>query len=153
MDDLRVLQHTLHDPEKNGYSLIGVDKTIWGSTEEPLGYKTDIVAFEKRPTGDLLFRCLNTMVHWFYQHIQHHLKKGCSEGWVSYDEKTVDKCTSILRAIIAPLLAFAPIAILYYLNSMRDRLVVVAVSSVIFSLCDLSLGGERRGGRFPTVAA
>ncbi|KAE8450289.1 hypothetical protein EG329_006717 [Mollisiaceae sp. DMI_Dod_QoI] len=115
---LRSLQNWLERPNMGNFALIGKDRDVWGASDEPISPNMDLLAIQSGGENDpfsLWFT--RKFIRWIHHILWHRIKKpdDVESGIVSYEDTTLQKCTSHITTIIASLLPI--LAMLFYITS------------------------------------
>ncbi|OCL06540.1 hypothetical protein AOQ84DRAFT_440781 [Glonium stellatum] len=154
--DFGVIQNQLDDlHETDKFALIGHDCDIWGSTLDPTGYAPDMICLRTRQNlnEDPFTRwATGTFLPWFGKRYPWLKKNEPRYGGPSYVAETFLNITFYISTVIATILPIAAISVLYCVNSMRGRLITIAILSPLFSLCFNTFTNPRRVEIFIAVS-
>jgi len=120
----RTLHHWLEDKHLGNLALIGEDSKIWGSTEEPCNYASDLIVIRQHVTMDSFSKWIvEKFLSWFHLRIWHRVKKPDIEaGLVEYEDETILRYTSHTTTVIASLLPIISTIVLYHVQDVGARL-------------------------------
>lgn len=145
---MKLLQDWLEDPDGGNFPLIGPDRD-WTSA-------SDLLSLRRRAESDTFSKWVaEKFLPLYHRYLGRyvHTKTPDEHNEVNYKDSAVLKMVSMLAATLAALLIIAPVLILYTISSMGARLGVIAVFTIVFSLCITKLGNAKRGEVFAATAA
>jgi FtsH-binding integral membrane protein len=119
-------------------------------------YATDLLALRRRAESDSFSKWVSErLLPWYHlvfgRYI--HKKNPHRDNEVSYNDSLILKAASMSATMLAALLIVAPVVVLDEINSMRVRLGLMSVFTVVFSLCVARLTGAKRTDVFAATAA
>ena len=138
------------------FALVGADSDIWGSTEFPEDRAPDLFAVRLRHDEDLFSRWVtDRFVVFFHRCVGRRFKAAWDprSGIVRYDDGHLLRLTSFITTVLASLLPTASIVVLYLVRPMPARLAIIAVFTLVFSLCWTCFTTGRRSEVFTAIAA
>lgn len=143
--DLRHLKQWLADPKGGDYSLDGIDSDVWESSH-------DLFALRERPDADKLSEwVIQDLLPYYHRHVGQIFKKPELDGdsSVTYTENYfLSACVTILSSA----LIVVPVVVLHAVKPINIRLGLLALFTVIFSLCVSGLTSAKRGEVFAATA-
>ncbi|KAF7449413.1 hypothetical protein Ptr902_03331 [Pyrenophora tritici-repentis] len=153
--DLHWLQKYLQSKEMGELALLGEDAEVWGSMEEPHGYKPDLVALKPRVNEDPFsaWAARNTIVGLERCGLDRFLRPSPVHGVVGYEDTTIYSITYCMNSILASLIPIASIVVLCFVSSMPARLGTIAGFNVLVSICLMAFAGAKRAEVFAISAA
>ncbi|CZR55749.1 uncharacterized protein PAC_05637 [Phialocephala subalpina] len=143
--DLHHLKQWLADPKGGDYSLDGIDSGLWESSD-------DLFALRERPDTDKLSEwVVQDMLPYYHRHLGRIFKRPDPEGdsSVTYTENYF---LSAFVTILSSALIVVPVVVLHAVKLMNIRLGLLALFTVIFSLCVSALTNAKRGEVFVATA-
>jgi len=146
--DLHYLQKWLDDPNGGKFPLVGAD-CKWV-------YASDLLALRRRAESDSFSKWVTErLLPWYHRVFGRyiHKKNPHRANEVSYNDSLILKVASMAATTLAALLIVAPVVVLDEINSMRVRLGLMSVFTVVFSLCVARLTGAKRTDVFAATAA
>ncbi|KAG4439977.1 hypothetical protein IFR05_004551 [Cadophora sp. M221] len=147
---LRSLQQWLERPGMGNLALIGKDRDVWGTSEEPISSDIDLLTVCQSGNGDSFSAWFTeSFIHLIHK-LGHRLKKvdDPESGIASYKENVLHKYTSHITTITASLLPILAIVVLYRIDSMNARLGLIALFTFTFTTALSFLTGATRGEIF-----
>jgi hypothetical protein len=135
--------------------LIGPDRKIWGSPEEPKSYSRELVVLRARKDMDTFSQKAGSRaMRWL-------MKLGAARwmkidprwGTVALHDDSIFKFTFWITSAIAPILPVVSIIILVNTHSLTGRLGTIAAFNVIISACLTFFTDARRTDVFAVNAA
>lgn len=140
---LKEIQKILNRTDMCDTCLSGVDALIWGSTQDPEGYASDLMAISPgRTQGPLARWIAEKLVSWFFIRFHFRFKKEDRDGFFSYDQRFLYSVISCITNAAASFISYGAIASLYFARSAVAQLVVALCFSAIISLGMVVIGGE-----------
>ncbi|KAF8863111.1 hypothetical protein BDZ45DRAFT_798711 [Acephala macrosclerotiorum] len=143
--DLHHLKQWLADPKGGDYSLDGIDSDLWESSD-------DLFALRERPDADKLSEwVIQDLLPYYHRHVGQIFKKPKLDGdsSVTYAENYfLSACVTVLSSA----LIVVPVVVLHAVKPMNVRLGLLALFTVIFSLCVSALTSAKRGEIFIATA-
>jgi hypothetical protein len=136
--DFRSLQEWLERPKMGNFTLIGADRHVWASDDGQNTGSPDLIVLRPREQEDHFSEWVaESFLTWFHHLLWHRVKEPCDpeSGLVSYEESHLLRCTSFITTVMASLLPIVSIVVLYYVQSMKVRLGIVAGFTLVVSLC------------------
>ncbi|MCJ1246684.1 hypothetical protein MMC30_003893 [Trapelia coarctata] len=133
--DLDFLQNWMKRPSMGCVYLLGQDSETWEKPDVE-----DLVALRPRQADGLFSSWVtDSVVHIYHRILGRHFRKpGCAEysdNTVYYSQEGILRVASLVTMCVSSLLPIAAISALYSVRSMVIRLAMVAVFTVIFTLC------------------
>ncbi|KAM7215471.1 hypothetical protein V8F06_009137 [Rhypophila decipiens] len=134
---LRFLQEWMHRETMGNIWFTGVDKDVWSPEPDS---KHDLVCVDD--TGPWITQYLVLLYH---DILGRHVHRSDPErvphlrNSVSYDNSTISRMAKVFTTVAGALFPVVSIVILYAIDDTKKRLGVLAVVTVLFSLC-MSLG-------------
>lgn len=155
--DLDYIQRFIASPEM-GYpaGLAGVDAEIWGDIHAPKKYEADIVTLSSRKRTDMFTKVLlekGTQKMFDYAFDRFLLKPSPVHGLLGYEENTLSRITYLITTALASLLPITSIVVLYFNHSIKVRLGVSAIFTVLLSFSLAFFTSARRTEIFALTAA
>jgi hypothetical protein len=136
--DFRSLQDWLERPKMGNLALIGFDRYVWNSSAGLNNVSPDLIVLRPREHEDCFSEWVTeSFLTWFHYSLWHRVKQPYDpeSGLVSYERGHLLRCTSFITTVIASLLPIASVVVLYYVQSMKARLGIIAIFTLITSLC------------------
>lgn len=146
--DLHYLQDWLLEPKGGKFPLQGPDRN-WI-------YSNDLLALRRRAESDFFAKWLSErLLPWYHRILGRyiHKKNPLRENEVAYSDSLILMAASMLATTLAALLIVAPVVVLYETSSMSARLGLMAIFTVLFSLCVARPTGAKRTDVFAATAA
>lgn len=138
------------------YPLTGDDSDTWGTFPNPKSQADDLVALKPRREEDGFSNWITSkgMAKFFELGGARFGKPSAQHGGrVSVEDSVLLRITYIIASIFASLLPIASIAVLYIAQSMKIRLVLIAVFNVLVTLCLTVFTTAKRAEVFAVAAA
>ena len=136
-------------------ALIGEDALIWGNSSSPRDRSPDLITLMGRHNEDVFSKWFTekaTLL--FFKCRLHNIGKPKSmHGLPSLQDNTLLGVTYFIKSLIASLLPIASISILYFVQSTRARLAIIAAFNLIVALSLLAFTTAKRTDVFAVVAA
>ncbi|KAJ9665654.1 hypothetical protein H2201_004138 [Coniosporium apollinis] len=153
--DMNDIQHFLATSEMGPLALIGDDATVWGSTTNPKCHPPDLTALRARHDEDIFSKWVTEKaIMQFFRCKGHRFKKPSPVyGMVCYKDSTLLRLTYMITSLLASLLPIASITVLYYVESMRARLAVIAAFNLVICSCLTAFTTAKRTDVFAVAAA
>ncbi|KAI4933513.1 uncharacterized protein J4E92_003180 [Alternaria infectoria] len=151
--DLDDIQHFLASDHMK--VLAGLDRTVWGSYEQPNSYSAELVVLRGRKDMDPFSRNMGARaIGWIMKLGGKRWKKVDARfGTVVIEESTVYMFTFWITSAVASVLLVGPIFVLANTKSLDEQLVVIAASNVLTSVCLMYFTRARRADVFAITAA
>jgi hypothetical protein len=151
--DLRFLQDWLERPDMGNFAMMGLDRNVWGFTDEPTKHAQDIIVLRPQPHDDYFSTWIRNRLSWFHSSCLYRIKEvDLESGLAVYSNETVLRYTSALSTILASLLPIASIVFLYFIHSMAARLGVISGFTLVFCSCLTMFTSAKRGEVFAATA-
>ncbi|KAI9666325.1 MAG: hypothetical protein M1821_004260 [Bathelium mastoideum] len=153
--DLKEIQNFLATREMGPLALFGHDSTVWGSDSDLRDYSPDLVALVRRRSEDIFSKWFTekAIVQFFRCGLHRLGKPKAVHGLPSLHDSTLFGVTYLITSVIASLLPIASISILYVVQSMRARLVIIAAFNLVVALSLTAFTTAKRSDVFAVVAA
>ncbi|KAI9684072.1 MAG: hypothetical protein M1822_005900 [Bathelium mastoideum] len=153
--DLKAIQNYLANPEMGPLALFGEDATVWGSASDSTDHSPDLIALVHRRSEDIFSKWFTekAIVQFFRFGLHRVGKPKAIHGLPSLHDSTLFGVTYLITSIIASLLPMASISILYFVQSMRARLAIIAAFNIIVALSLTAFTTAKRSDVFAVVAA
>ncbi len=139
-----------------GIVLTGWDRDVWGDPKHPEASVEDLMVIRPRPVEDPFSTwVVETLLTWLYQDVWYRLfghRIDPAEG-STIKTDIILRITSIFTMIVACLLPIGSIAVLYCVQTMRNRLELIAGFTVLFALSLLLFTSAKRSDVFAATAA
>ena len=138
------MKQWLADPKGGDFSLDGIDSGLWESSP-------DLFALRGHDTDRLSEWVVHGILPYYHKHIGWMFKKPDPDrdDSVTYSESYL---LSALVTIISSALIVVPVIVLHAVKSMNVRLGLLALFTVVFSLCVSALTSAKRGEVFVATA-
>ncbi|KAK7531724.1 uncharacterized protein J3D65DRAFT_560260 [Phyllosticta citribraziliensis] len=152
-NDLDYIQRFIGDESQMGFPhpFSGADSEIWGSIESPKGHANDIITPYPYRQKDMFSKLVKKKFFDFgFDRVWRSCKIGDLEFW---DEKVIDRMTSMVSTALASILPIISIIILYYVESMEAKFGIMAVFNILISVCLGLLTHAKRSEIFAVTAA
>ncbi|PMD64632.1 uncharacterized protein K444DRAFT_625298 [Hyaloscypha bicolor E] len=149
--DLRELQDWLERQAYGNLALIGADSETWGRLHQPINSHADLLTLNSIGCEDSFSRWFSRkFIAWFCHTFRHRpLNSGDLEsGIVSYSSRTIERYTSFVTTIVASLLPILSTVVLFCVPSMKLRLGIIVLFTLIFAACISSFTSTKRGEIF-----
>jgi hypothetical protein len=149
--DLRELQDWLERQAYGNLALIGADSETWGRLHQPISSHADLLTLNSIGCEDSFSRWFSRkFIAWFCHTFRHRpLNSGDLEsGIVSYSSRTIERYTSFVTTIVASLLPILSTVVLFCVPSMKLRLGIIVLFTLIFAACISSFTSTKRGEIF-----
>ena len=149
--DLRELQDWLERQAYGNLALIGADSETWGRLHQPISSHADLLTLNSIGCEDSFSRWFSRkFIVWFCHTFRHRpLNSGDLEsGIVSYSSRTIERYTSFVTTIVASLLPILSTVVLFCVPSMKLRLGIIVLFTLIFAACISSFTSTKRGEIF-----
>ncbi|KAK4211761.1 hypothetical protein QBC37DRAFT_466946 [Rhypophila decipiens] len=139
--DHKFLQRWMKVPSMGNVYLLGADSDIWERQFDP----AELVCLLPTKCDSIFTRFMsNRFIRW-YHHLIGHLFKTPKQSdndhtaeiyrnTVHYSQTSLTQLSKILGTVFASFLLVGSIIVLYYIQRMEMRLLVIAIFSVVFSL-------------------
>jgi hypothetical protein len=148
--DLNQLHQCLEDM---GLPLIGLDRGIWGSYDEPDNRASDLVCLRPREPEDTFSKWVTEKAaHFFLNCCHHRIKRSRVSGIIGIKDKILFRLTYSITSIVASIIPSASIIILYCIESTWIRLGMLVVFNSLITLCLTTFTKASRSDVF-TVSA
>jgi hypothetical protein len=118
-------------------ALIGADRHIWGNSECPANHNNDLLGLGSPENDDVFSNWFSERLLVFYHIItQSRIRKhvDVEAGMCSYQDHSIQKCISYITMLIASLIPILAIVVLFCVGSMKARLGLVALFTIIFTM-------------------
>lgn len=138
------------------YPLTGDDLDTWGTFLDPKTHADDLIALKQRRDEDGLSNWITSKgIAKFFALGGARLGKASAKhgGRVSFEDTALLRITYSITSILASLLPIASIAVLYVAQSMKIRLVLIAVFNVLVTVCLTAFTTAQRAEVFAVAAA
>lgn len=150
--DLADTRSWLVRPTMGNRVLIGADSDVWE-------HGTDLFALRKRHTEDPFSRwVIDKLLIWLHHHVLSRFKGSSRRtdpetGVAMYNDETLLAYTSLVSSVLAAILPVAAITVLFCVSNMAIRLGLIALFSLIFSLCLTRFTTAKKSEMFGATAA
>ena len=153
--DLAYIQSYMASHEMGPFALAGIDCKIWGSVHEPKGHEPDLVALLPRKATDMFTKLLNEKgTQIFYKYGMDRLMKPSPiHGLIGIKESTLSRITYLTTTTLASLLPIISIIVLYLVDSIKLRLGLIAIFTILLSFCLAFFTSANRAAIFSLTAA
>ncbi|KAI9685932.1 MAG: hypothetical protein M1822_004210 [Bathelium mastoideum] len=153
--DLEYIQHYMASKDMGPFALVGIDCETWGTVHKPNGHEPDIVALLPRKATDMFTKLLNNKgtSKLFQYGVGRFLKPSPVHGLVGFEESTLSRVTYLITTGLASLIPVASIVVLYFVSSIKLRLGVIAIFTVLLSICLAFFTSAKRAEIFALTAA
>ncbi|KAK0637821.1 hypothetical protein DIS24_g10427 [Lasiodiplodia hormozganensis] len=154
MDYLR--RYLASDEIGEPYPLTGDDSDTWGTFQNPKTNADDLVALKPRRDEDGFSNWITSRgIAKFFELGGARFGKPSAKhgGRVSIEDTVLLRITYMITSSLASLLPIASIAVLYIVQSMTIRLVLIAVFNVLATLCLTAFTTAKRAEVFAVAAA
>lgn len=136
------------------YKLSGPDSLIWGTSLEPHERTEDLISTlhlnEEDPFSQFL---LETVMQKFFDCHGHRKRKADKvSGEVLYRRSKILRVTYYITTALASSLLVLSIVVLWHVNSMTTRLMLVAIFNMLLSACVAMFTTAPRAGIFGITA-
>ncbi|KAM7214997.1 hypothetical protein V8F06_009599 [Rhypophila decipiens] len=140
--DHRFLQTWIRAPSMGNVYLLGPDSDVWEKQFDD----TELVCLLPRSNDNIFARFIsNRFIRWYHHLIGHLFKTPTKvsdnehatriyDNTVHYSQTSLTQLSNILGTVFASLLLVGSIVILYFIQRMELRLLMIAIFSVVFSL-------------------
>lgn len=138
------------------YPLTGDDSDTWGTFPEPKTQADDLIALKPRRDEDGFSNWITNkgIVKFFALGGARFGKPSAKHGGrVSFEDTALLRITYSITSVLASLLPIASIAVLYVVQSMKVRLVLIAVFNVVVTVCLTAFTTATRTEVFAVAAA
>lgn len=141
--------------DKKILTLMGRDGSMWGSTVNPTGHALDVINLRRRQNlnEDAFTRwTTGTLLPWFdrcWPRLRKNEPRYGGPGYVAEPFLNFSFCVS---TVIASTLPITAISVLFYVNSMRGRLISIGVLNILYALCFNIFTNPRRSDVFIAVS-
>ncbi|KUJ21246.1 uncharacterized protein LY89DRAFT_561961, partial [Mollisia scopiformis] len=136
--DLRALQDWLEREAFGNLALIGADRETWGRTDQPFD-SHDLFTLNSGGCEDKFSRWFSRkFIAWFHYTFRHRRSKsgGDLESGINYYSSNVAaKYTSFVTNVVASLLPILATVVLYFASSMKLRLGLTVLFTLMFTSC------------------
>lgn len=152
--DIKYLQSFFRS-EIMGPYLMGPDRHIWGSKEQPKAYSKELICLNPRLEVDFFSKFIG-------EHAVTFLKKCCCFGIRRSDSKSgniavrddrIFRVTMWITSLIASAFPIISIAVLNQIHLMSNRITVIAAFNVLIALCLMHFTEAKRTEIFSVTAA
>ncbi|KAF4544454.1 uncharacterized protein LTHEOB_6024 [Lasiodiplodia theobromae] len=119
------------------YPLTGDDSDTWGTVQEPKTHVDDLIALKPRRNEDGFSNWITSkgIIKIFALGGARFGKPSAKHGGrVSFEDTALLRITYSITSILASLMPIASIAVLYVVQSMKTRLVLIAVFNVLVTV-------------------
>ena len=137
------------------FGLTGVDADIWGSVHYPKKYEADIVTLLPRKKADMFTKLIiDKGVDKFFDYgMGRFMKPSPTHGLIGLEDNNLFRLTYLVTTTLASLLPVASIVILYFIHSMKLRLGIIAIFTVLLSFSLAFFTSAKRAEVFALTAA
>jgi hypothetical protein len=153
---LRFLQDWLERPKMGNFALLGEDRHVWGSSDEPDVHAPDLIVLKARAAEDQFSKLvMGKLVVWAHGFFRSRAKRlsDLESGQVVYEDDTLLRVTMSVTTIVASLLPVVSIVVLYYVYDVGGRLALIALFTLAFSLCLRGFSNAKTGEVFAATTA
>jgi len=153
--DFDVIQRQLDVYDEKTLTLMGRDGSMWGSTLDPTDHALDVINLRRRQNlnEDAFTRwTTGTLLPWFdkrWPRLRKNEPRYGGPGYVAGPFLNFSFCVSTVVASALPVTA---ISVLFYVNSMRGRLITIGVLNILYALCFNIFTNPRRPDVFIAVS-
>jgi len=136
-------------------ALIGSDRHVGNMEDGSNNGYPDLIALRPHEREDHFSEWVaESFVSWFHYLVWHRAKQPYDpeSGLVSYEQSHLLRFTSFITTVIASLLPILSIVILYYVQSMEERPGIIAIFTLITSLCLRGFTTAKRSDIFIATA-
>ena len=154
-NDLLYIQNFMASKEMGPFALAGEDSEIWGSVHNRNTHEADIITLLPRKKEDMFTKLLieKGTATFFKYGLDRFLKPSPVHGLVGYEESTLSRLTYLIMTALASLVPVASIVILTFVSSLKLRLGVIAIFTVLLSFCLGFFTSAKRAEIFALTAA
>lgn len=149
--DLRELQDWLERQAFGNMALIGADRETWGRLHEPINPHTDLLTLSSTGCEDRFSRWFSQkFIVWFHYTFRHQSSNSddLESGIVSYSSSAIERCTALVTIIFASLLPILSMIVLYCASSMKLRLGLTVLFTLVFTVCVSTFTSAKKGEIF-----
>jgi hypothetical protein len=149
--DLSHLQDWLQREAFGNLALIGADSETWGRLHQPINSHADLLTLNSTGCEDDFSRWFSrTFIAWFHRTFRQPSLNSVDleAGIMSYSSRTIERYTSFVTTIVASLLPILSTAVLFCVPSMKLRLGLIVLFTLIFAACVSSFTSAKRGEIF-----
>ena len=153
--DFDVIQRQLDVYDEKTLTLMGRDCSMWGSTLDPTGHALDVINLRRRQNlnEDAFTRwTTGTLLPWFDKRWPRLRKNEPRYGGPGYVAEPFLNFSFCVSTVIASTLPITAISVLFYVNSMRGRLITIGVLNILYALCFNIFTNPRRSDVFIAVS-
>lgn len=136
-------------------TLMGRDGSMWGSTIDPTGHALDVTSLRRRQNlnEDAFTRwTTGTLLPWFDKRWPRFRKNEPRYGGPGYVAEPFLNFSFCVSTVIASTLPITAISVLFYVNSMRGKLITIGVLNILYALCFNIFTNPRRSDVFIAVS-
>ncbi|KAF2230251.1 hypothetical protein EV356DRAFT_349349 [Viridothelium virens] len=153
--DLAYIQNYMANKEMGPFALAGIDSEIWGSIHERKGHEADIVTLLPRKGDDMFTKLLieKGTPALFKYGVSRFLTPSPVHGLVGFEDSTLSRLAYLTTTALASLLPVASIVVLYFVSSMKMRLGIIAIFTVLLSFSLAFFTSAKRTEIFALTAA
>jgi hypothetical protein len=131
--DLNQLHHCL---EEMGLPLLGDDRYVWGSHDDPDNRAPDLVCLRPREQEDAFSKWVSEKAaHLFLNYCHHRVKRSPVSGMKGIKDKILFRLTYSITGMVASIIPSVSIIVLYCIKSTWIRLGMLMVFNVVITLC------------------
>ncbi|KAI1411525.1 hypothetical protein F5Y13DRAFT_191142 [Hypoxylon sp. FL1857] len=132
--DFKFLQTWMKTPSMGNVYLLGSDSDVWDNFDAE-----ELVCLKPNKANSLMARfCANTLVKWYHHLLGHRFRKpdtlDIHQDTVFYSQEGVLRFSMLIGTVFASLLLVGSIVVLYSIDNMTTRLVIIGVFTATFSL-------------------
>lgn len=153
--DLTYIQNYIASKEMGPFALAGSDSDTWGSIHNRKGHEADIVTLLPRKRADMFTKLLmeKGTSTFFKYGFGRFLNPSPVHGLIGYEESTLSRLTYLMTTALASLLPVASIVVLTFVSSLKLRLAIIAIFTVLLSFCLAFFTSAKRAEIFALTAA
>jgi len=135
-------------------ALIGNDRDIWGSVQNPKDHRYDLITLKARQQEDAFSRLVSeNAVHLFKCGLKRFKPLFLKRGLVGYEDSTVKKITRWISNVMASLMPILSILVLHSISSPQARLGAMVGFNFLVSACLSAFTNAKRAEVFAVAAA
>ncbi|EPE28076.1 hypothetical protein GLAREA_04867 [Glarea lozoyensis ATCC 20868] len=134
---LKVLWEWLRRPSMGNRGLVGLDHQIWGGEDSPANHNIDLLSLDATKNADVFSNWFSEKLLVFYHIVigsRFQRRVDIESGVCSYQGHIIHRCISCITVVVASLIPVLAIAVLFCVSSMKIRLLLVALFTVIFTM-------------------
>ena len=137
-------------------SLMGDDKAVWDSKgPDEQNQPSDLFVLRPRPERDpFSTTMIERFLPWLYRRIFHRRhQEDLEKAQITIEDNRLLRVTGMITTIVASLLPIGSIALLYCVKTMKARLALLALFTVVFAAALSCFSTARRTDIFAVTAA